>query len=120
MTKLNCLFPQEVSATLQEPNSVALVLFVGANIDYFDGHFPQAPILAGVVQLDWAIQLGFKHLDVVNTAVKNVEVLKFQVVIQPEETITLVLEKKSEYKFTFKYESEKGVHSSGRIVLEES
>jgi len=104
----------------KEQDTIEVTLYVGSNIDYFKGHFPQAPILAGVVQLDWAIHFGFKHLDVLNTAVKNVEVLKFQVVIQPDQEIKLLLVKKSDCKFTFKYVSEKGVHSSGRIVLEES
>ncbi len=103
-----------------ELDTVAVALHVGSQIDYFTGHFPQAPILAGVVQLDWAIHFGFKHLDLCQAAVKNVEVLKFQVVIQPEDRVNLMLVKKSDHKFTFKYESEKGVHSSGRIVLEES
>lgn len=120
MSELHCLLPQELSRTHTESGDVELKLHVSSDIDYFKGHFPNAPILAGVVQLDWAIHFARQYLDIASDAVKNVEVLKFQVVIQPEQDITLILTQKSEHKFTFKYISERGVHASGRIVIEEA
>jgi 3-hydroxymyristoyl/3-hydroxydecanoyl-(acyl carrier protein) dehydratase len=33
-------------------------LALPAEHDAFDGHFPERPILPGVVQLDWAVQLA--------------------------------------------------------------
>lgn len=119
MSKLHCPLPEELAISSVSNEEVEVALYISAEVDYFKGHFPQAPILAGVVQLDWAIYFGRKFLDVSSNAVKNLEVLKFQVVIQPAQKIKLMLVKKSDYKFTFKYVSDKGVHASGRIVLEE-
>lgn len=100
-------------------NEVSMSVFAAENIDYFKGHFPQASILPGVVQLDWAIHFAREHLAIADSAVKNLEVLKFQEVITPNMNVTLLLTLKSAHKFTFKYTSTKGTHASGRIVLEE-
>ncbi len=100
----------------EQAHEVLLTLSLAPQLDYFKGHFPDAPILAGVVQLDWAIHYGRKYFGYQN-AVENVEVLKFQVVMTPGLEVTLALEKKSEHKFTFRYYSHKGQHASGRIVF---
>lgn len=104
----------------KQPDEVILVLGVDENIDYFKGHFPGTPILAGVVQLDWAVKFGIEYLGLQNVAVKSLDVLKFQVIIEPNQDVELTLIKKSDTKFTFKYVSAKGTHASGRVVLEES
>lgn len=99
---------------------VELGCYIAKELSYFQGHFPNAPILPGVVQLDWAYELGLQYLAVSQSAIKEVQILKYQYVIQPDMDITLKLEKKTDHKFTFQYLSEKGSHASGRIVLEES
>ncbi|MGB1197787.1 MAG: thioester dehydrase [Thalassotalea sp.] len=101
-------------------NSVIMELRLQPELDYFKGHFPEVPILAGVVQLDWAIQYIQQHLGYEQQLVENVEVLKFQVVLSPDLVVSLHLERKSAHKATFKYISAKGVHASGRIVFENS
>ena len=47
----------EVAVLTQTETSVSLALTIAADLDYFRGHFPNAPILAGVVQLDWAVKI---------------------------------------------------------------
>ena len=94
-----------------------LSLLVPHDLDYFKGHFTNGPILAGVVQLDWAVAAMCKYYNV-QQAVKNVEVLKFQVVITPGIKIELLLEQKAENKYTFSYRSAKGQHASGRIIFD--
>lgn len=94
-----------------------LSLLVPHDLDYFKGHFTDGPILAGVVQLDWAVAAMCKYYNV-QQAVKNVEVLKFQVVITPGIKIELLLEQKAENKYTFSYRSAKGQHASGRIIFD--
>lgn len=94
-----------------------LSLLVPHDLDYFKGHFTDGSILAGVVQLDWAVAAICKYYNV-EQPVKNVEVLKFQVVITPSITIELLLEQKAENKYTFSYNSNKGQHASGRVVFD--
>jgi len=100
-------------------NGVKLTFKVQASLDYFKGHFPGTPILAGVVQLDWAVNFAYAHLNLSSTTVRQVEVLKFKEMIRPDQIINLSLIRKSDHKFLFEYQSEQGVHASGRILLEE-
>ena len=116
MNQLNCITPQILSVTHQDP-LLEMILYVPPELDYFKGHFKVAPILAGVVQLDWAVKYAKQYLGLADLAVQNVEVLKFQVVIIPDMTITLKIEKKTETKFVFSYHSVRGQHASGRVVL---
>ena len=98
---------------------MSLSLFIPKNLDYFEGHFSSAPILAGVVQLHWAVDFIKDKFNLVHFEVGNLEVLKFKVVIIPEQHLTLTLTKKNNGKFLFAYQSEKGQHSSGRIEFKE-
>lgn len=116
MSKLIKTQPQQLSCE-QIEQGYHLKLLVPADLDYFKGHFKDGPILAGVVQLDWAIAAICKQFKLTRT-VKNVEVLKFQVVITPGMTINLTVEQKSADKYLFSYHSAKGQHASGRVVFE--
>lgn len=109
----------EVLNVTKEESKVTLSLKVTEQITYFQGHFPDAPILAGVVQLDWAIYYARSLFEITEVEVEEIQVLKFQNVIVPNSIITLRLVQKSPTKVVFEYESEKGNHASGRIVFEE-
>ncbi len=102
---------------LAATDDLVLNLKIPSDLDYFNGHFPEAPILAGVVQLDWAIRLGLEYLRFGSRAVQNLEVLKFQVVLTPGLEVQLFLTKKTSDKFVFSYHSDQGMHASGRVVL---
>lgn len=116
MTKLITALPQ-IRHHEEQENIQILTLWVAKELDYFRGHFPQAPILAGVVQLDWAVKLAAQYLSLQGIEVADVEVLKFQQVIKPDTLVTLTLEQKSPLKFTFSYKSASDNLASGRIVL---
>ena len=47
-----------------QPDTVHLQLSLTTDDAAFRGHFPGMPVLAGVVQLDWALQLARLHLGV--------------------------------------------------------
>lgn len=100
-------------------NSATLLLQIDSEIAYFEGHFDNYPILAGVVQLDWAIHYG-KMLLSCDTLFAGMEVIKFQQPILPNTEVQLTLRwEKEKQKLYFSYTS--GVnnnHSSGRIKLE--
>lgn len=109
----------EIVSRQQGEQTIALKLFIAENVAYFEGHFPGTPILAGVVQLDWAVELAAEEFDLPSKLVKEVQVLKFQNVIRPNSTVMLELSLSQTNKFSFKYLSEHGVHASGRVLLEE-
>ena len=117
MSELKEITP-ELIAKKALVDGVELTLTAQPSLDYFKGHFPNAPILAGVVQLDWAVRYAREYLQLSGTTVKQVEVLKFQEIIQAGQSIKLVLTQKSAEKFVFKFQSDQCVHSSGRVLLE--
>ena len=101
-----------------EGDSITLTMKLPADLVYFNGHFPNAPILPGVVQLHWAVEFVRQKFALPDIEVKDVEVLKFKVVIIPEQQLVLSLTRKSLNKFVFSYQSGKGLHASGRLVVE--
>lgn len=114
---LDIVWP-DVIEKVENENSVEFTLFVPKHLDYFNGHFPDAPILAGVVQLHWAVEYTKQAFNLADCEVINLEVIKFQVVIVPDQSLILTLTRKSNDKFLFTYVSERGQHASGRIVFE--
>ena len=100
-----------------DPPVAELVLTIPPDLRYLRGHFPDAPVLPGVVQLAWALELAKRFLGVAG-AVHGIEALKFRQVIEPRARVTLTLTyAENTGKLHFSYESDRGPHSSGRIAL---
>lgn len=96
-----------------------LSLIVPPDLAYFSGHFPKAPVLPGVVQVDWAMQLGQRLIDL-PPAFAGMEVLKFQQLVRPGDELALTLRfdaARSKLYFTFR-NARHAACSSGRILLE--
>jgi acyl-coenzyme A synthetase/AMP-(fatty) acid ligase len=94
-----------------------LRLAVPPDLAYFSGHFPTAPVLPGVVQVDWALNLGRQLMDLPPRFV-GMEVLKFQQLVRPGDEIQLHLRFDRERgKLYFAYRNDTAACSSGRIVL---
>lgn len=55
---------------------------------FFQGHFPEAPILPGVVQLEFAHRLAEELLHA-SLSLKAVKKMKFVNVVQPKDTIEI-------------------------------
>ena len=83
----------------------------------FDGHFPQAKILPGVAQIDWAIRFGRMQFPVPPIFLR-MEQIKFQQVARPGDLLSLTLDWDVERKaLSFRYTSEAGTHASGKGVF---
>lgn len=99
-------------------NEVTIKCRIPSELVYFNGHFDSNPILPGIAQVHWAESFGRNRLAVTGRFLR-LEVVKFQQVIVPESDVTILLAYDAEKnKLSFKYESDKGVHSSGRICFE--
>jgi acyl-CoA synthetase (AMP-forming)/AMP-acid ligase II len=95
-----------------------LDLMIPPDLAYFSGHFPQTPVLPGVVQVDWALSLGRRLLDL-PPRFAGMEVLKFQQLVRPGDQVALTLRFDAERsKLYFAYRNTEAACSSGRIVLE--
>jgi 3-hydroxymyristoyl/3-hydroxydecanoyl-(acyl carrier protein) dehydratase len=110
------LLPEILSVTGTGPQR-QLQLQINADIAYFAGHFPGAPILPGVTQIHWAAQLARAYFPL-PAQFCRMEVIKFQQIIAPGSCITLQLDwDEAKHKLSFAFSSAHGAHSSGRLVF---
>jgi acyl-coenzyme A synthetase/AMP-(fatty) acid ligase/3-hydroxymyristoyl/3-hydroxydecanoyl-(acyl carrier protein) dehydratase len=102
----------------QSGQRLLLEVVVPASLFYLDGHFPGTPLLAGVVQIDWAIHYGRAHFGLAPTFCA-ISALKFQQVILAEQPVHLELvHDVAKSSLNFRYFSSAGQHGSGRILFE--
>jgi len=87
-----------------------------ADAPYFQGHFPDFPILPGVVQLATAHLFAERFAGRAG-ALRQARKLKFSQVVRPGETIRFTLERKGESDFAFVYEKGGRPCSSGVLCF---
>jgi len=71
-------------------NELLFDLRVPPTLVHFAGHFPDLPILPGVVQIDWAIRLAAGHIAGIRE-VASIDRLKFKAPVGPGALLTLKL-----------------------------
>lgn len=102
----------------RDANHAVAVLEVEPGLRVFDGHFPQALVLPGVAQLDWAAELGGRCF-ALPPRFARADQLKFNRPILPPLQVELTLQwEPSAGQLSFRYASAQGLHSSGRLVFE--
>ncbi|QDQ27798.1 AMP-binding protein [Chitinimonas arctica] len=124
LAALAALFdPRRPAARLlaRRPDAARLRFEVAANSPYFAGHFPGAPVLPGVAQLQW-VQLFAGELLDVPLGFQRMEAVKFPRLLPPGSTVTLELSLRQaqageEGVLAFKLSSAAGIHASGRMVF---
>ena len=104
----------EIRKIQELEDGVILTLGIPADLSYFPGHFPQHPVLPGVVQLRWADELAQRY-QLVDRSHASVEKLKFQRIISSNYEVILELKRIDAQTVQFQYHSEHGQHSSGKL-----
>lgn len=90
-------------------------LFLPAHLEYFEGHFPQFPILPGLTQVKWATDFAEKLSK--RRDVAEISRLKFMGLIFPETTITLDIQYKPEQaRATFQFRNGENIFSQGTLI----
>ena len=108
----------EVLQQIENDGEWSLQLAVPPDLAFFSGHFPKAPVLPGVVQVDWALALGQRLINLPEKFA-GMEVLKFQQLVRPGDQVQLHLRfDPVRGKLYFAYRNETATCSSGRILLE--
>jgi acyl-coenzyme A synthetase/AMP-(fatty) acid ligase/3-hydroxymyristoyl/3-hydroxydecanoyl-(acyl carrier protein) dehydratase len=107
----------EVLEQVETDGEWSLQLSVPPDLAYFSGHFPKAPVLPGVVQVEWALNLGRQLLNLPDKFT-GMEVLNFQQLVRPGDEVQLHLRFDPERgKLYFAYRNDTATCSSGRILL---
>ena len=104
---------------LEKDGTHRLLLEIDPGLIWFKGHFPEQPILAGVVQLNWAGLLTQELYGFQETPA-SIARLKFQHVVLPPAVLELTLTLMSPQSVHFRYTSGDRVHSQGRLNFRES
>lgn len=111
-------WPTLMNAQSVEQNShhLLLELHVLPTLEYFAGHFPEQPVLPGVVQVHWAGELakhafGLQSFSVLQGA-------KFKTMVLPDSTLNLELIFKADnLSVQFAYFDTDQQYSQGKLVF---
>lgn len=96
-------------------DGLTLRLKLDAEHRAFAGHFPDHPVLPGVVQLAW-VQMLARDAFALQTPVMHLEQIKFRALITPGGEVQLRLRLDAERgKVSFEYRQEDKIVSSGRL-----
>jgi 3-hydroxymyristoyl/3-hydroxydecanoyl-(acyl carrier protein) dehydratase len=96
-----------------ESNRADYRLYLPPNLVYFRGHFPQHPVLPGVVQVHWAVALAAPLG--IGGSLEKMERLKFNRLLTPGTTLKLSLATVGPGTVEFRYHDSEGTYSSGRL-----
>ncbi len=75
--------PTVLVADDSKADVVILTIEMSPELEAFCGHFPDNPILPGVVQIDWAMRFAAIHLGLEDMSARVFQV-KFRDIIQPD------------------------------------
>lgn len=103
-----------VLSTRQDSGALTFELDLPGDLPYFDGHFPETPILPAVVQIDWAVKLAREHFGM-HERFSSLRALKFTRVVQPPAPLTLELKRLPGRSVEFEYFQHGAPCASGRI-----
>jgi 3-hydroxymyristoyl/3-hydroxydecanoyl-(acyl carrier protein) dehydratase len=109
--------PVIVETRLHAAAGAEVDLVVPPGLRYFRGHFPGAPVVPGVVQIQWAILLARKLLQA-GGEFAGMKAVKFLEVMLPGTTATLKLDySHANGELRFSFESAQARYSNGRLLL---
>lgn len=108
-------FPRIQSVTV-DSGCLSVRFDVSSELNWFHGHFPDQPVLPGVVQLHWAVLVATAYFDVsgVPTEIKR---LKFKKVFTPPQGLELTLRERDSAEIQFRFTWEGEEYSEGRLVF---
>lgn len=109
--------PEILASRPHGDGGIALDLRIQPELVWFHGHFPGAPILPGVVQIDWALHFARHTLGLELPAAQDFQV-KFKALITPGDQLVLTLIPDiGRRRLDFDYRRGDDVCSGGRIRL---
>ena len=111
-------FPTLISRT-EEGDTRRFEFDISEDLSWFRGHFPGFPVLPGVVQLRWAVELAQENFGF-EAGPNEVMRLKFKSIIVPPVAVVLTLTQTGPAQAQFKYTGQDQEFSQGRLIFAES
>jgi 3-hydroxymyristoyl/3-hydroxydecanoyl-(acyl carrier protein) dehydratase len=110
-------FPTVISRT-EDGDTIRFEFDINEDLHWFQGHFPGFPVLPGVVQLRWAVELAQENFGF-EAGPHEVMRLKFKSIIVPPVAVELTLTQTGPSQAQFKYTGQGQEYSQGRLVFSE-
>ncbi|MGI9323824.1 MAG: 3-hydroxyacyl-ACP dehydratase FabZ family protein [Pseudomonadales bacterium] len=100
-----------------ERDSVWALALIEADLAYFRGHFPNQPLLPGVVQINWAVALGAQALaaEFGKQQFAGLARVKFKAPVLPGAILRFQLQP-APGRIALTIASRNGVHTEGRLL----
>ncbi len=96
-----------------------LQLSIPSNLEVFAGHFPEEPVLPGILQVHWAVALAEFCFDrALGDGFNAMQGIKFNSMVLPSAELQLSL-KLQDSKLTFSYWQNGVKYSNGSLVFNE-
>ena len=95
-------------------NQLELEIIIPPELSYFNGHYPEQPIVAGVVQINWVVEYAQKYLQLPKSF-KSIKSIKFQKLMEPQLQLSLKVVY-TERKLSFTYQKDNAIYSSGILL----
>jgi len=111
-------FPRVLSATT-DSGCLRLKLDISPDLNWFRGHFPNQPVLPGVVQLHWAVVVARAFFSISGSP-REIKRLKFKKVVVPPQELELSVSRPAPDEVQFEFCGPDAQHSLGRLVFPES
>ena len=108
----------EVLSYTGDDSHVCLSLNISADLGWFRGHFPDQPVLPGVIQLHWAVLVAQAYFGMagVPTEVKR---LKYKSIVTPPQILDLTVSTRAAGEIQFNFGDAEAKYSEGRLVFTE-
>jgi 3-hydroxymyristoyl/3-hydroxydecanoyl-(acyl carrier protein) dehydratase len=106
-----------VLETARSETGCEQVLQVPGDLAYLAGHFPDFPVVPGIVQLGWILEAARQLLGAPVT-VRRIEVLKFKALLRPADVFRLRVEHSpARSALEFRLWNDAQVFASGRLLV---
>ncbi len=107
----------EILAREEREDGLTLSCRVPEDLKFLEGHFREAPVVAGVVQVFWAMETIRAHMGE-HPGFAGMEALKFHNLLFPGDFFRMDLDRTSSGKWSFKVQSQGKKISSGRLLTQ--
>ncbi len=105
----------EILASEYDGEQGRWLIGISPKLTFFRDHFPEAPVLPGVIQVDWAANIARSAWSDIQFSGEVIN-LKFRQLVRPSQIIRLALTR-SRNRVEFSFASGSRVHSSGYLTV---